>query len=276
LSKNTKLAQLSLGILAAVLVVIVLIAPARKKKLLSAKPAQAVETSIEQIISNAKADLSPSQVSSIATWELALNNARDEDKFAYMDTLAMNWIVLKQPFIAGHYYKQISTVNTNVANLVKSARQYYSSFNSSGNDEIKSTSLKTATELFEKALSLEPDNQEIKLDLALCFVENKDNPMQGIMLLRELIKANPQNENALFNLGVLSMRSGQYEKAIERFEEILAISEKRHELLLYIADSYVQLGEKDKAIVYFSRFKSKTQDKGLIDEIDSYIEKLKE
>ncbi|MBT8195253.1 MAG: tetratricopeptide repeat protein [Bacteroidia bacterium] len=130
--------------------------------------------------------------------------------------------------------------------------------------------------MFEKVQEIDPKDDDVRLELALCYIENPTNPMRGISLLRQLIDENPKNENALFNLGILSMRSGQFDKAIGRFEEILAFSPERIELFRYIAHCYEQIGEKDKAIVYFSRFKSKTSDQRLRDETDRYIEKLKE
>ena len=44
--------------------------------------------------------------------------------------------------------------------------------------------------------------------------------MQGIMMLREVLEEDPKNELALFNMGMLSIQSGQYDKAVERLVEL--------------------------------------------------------
>ena len=52
-------------------------------------------------------------------------------------------------------------------------------------------------------------------------MEERINPMQGIMMLRGILDEDPQNEKALFNMGRLSMVSGQFEIAIQRFETLV-------------------------------------------------------
>ena len=274
---TTKLLQLSLAVLACILAVALFYAPARKNILKSSKLSQASSTSsIDQLISEAKEDLNPAQLSSMASWELAMQSAKKADKIAYFDSLASSWEIFKNPYLSGYYYQQKAKFDLKVESFLLSGRQYYFAFTSLKDSSLKENSLIEATSLFEKALELEPGNEEISLELALCYIEDPSAPMKGIMLLRKLVEENPQNENAIFNLGLLSMRSGQYNKAIERFEQILQFAPERHELFLYIADSYVQIGENDKAIVYFSRFKSETKDQSLRDEIDRYIKKLTE
>lgn len=253
-------------------------APARKNLLKSSKPSKeaAKSTSVEDFIISAKADLSPAQISNFANWELALNSAIETDKIAYLDSLSTAWSVLKNPYLAAHYLKQKANLDANKESYLRSGRLYFLAFETLKDSSFKDQSLKEATALFEKVQEIDPKDDDVRLELALCYIENPTNPMRGISLLRQLIDENPKNENALFNLGILSMRSGQFDKAIGRFEEILAFSPERIELFRYIAHCYEQIGEKDKAIVYFSRFKSKTSDQRLRDETDRYIEKLKE
>ena len=50
------------------------------------------------------------------------------------------------------------------------------------------------------------------------------NPIQGITMLREVLVKDPKNELALFNMGMLSIQSGQYERAVERLEELVDIN----------------------------------------------------
>ena len=45
--------------------------------------------------------------------------------------------------------------------------------------------------------------------------------MQGILLIREVLKSEPENTFAIMSLGKLSIQSGQYDKAIERFRQVL-------------------------------------------------------
>jgi Tfp pilus assembly protein PilF len=59
--------------------------------------------------------------------------------------------------------------------------------------------------------------------MAMTYVSTS-TPMQGILMLREVIAKEPEFEPALFNLGILSIRSNQFGKAVERFKQILKIN----------------------------------------------------
>ena len=55
------------------------------------------------------------------------------------------------------------------------------------------------------------------------LVMKGEEPMKGIMMLKDLIENEPKNVKAHLVLGMFSIQSGQFEKAIDRFEKVLAI-----------------------------------------------------
>lgn len=100
------------------------------------------------------------------------------------------------------------------------------------------------------------------------------NPMQGITMLREVLEKDPQNEDGLFNMGVLSMQSGQYKKAAERFEELIKYHPQNVQGQFYLAVSYFESNEKNKAKAQFEAVKKITQDPMILSSIQSYLDKL--
>ena len=66
------------------------------------------------------------------------------------------------------------------------------------------------------------------VDLAVAKV-NGENPMTGILELREMADATPPNMDAVLWLGRFSVQSGQLEKARERFEQVIAAAPDRVE-----------------------------------------------
>ena len=71
--------------------------------------------------------------------------------------------------------------------------------------------------------------------------------MQGITLLREILEADPKNELALFNLGMLSIQSGQYDKAVERLEALVKINPDHTQGHLLLGIALMNTGEKVRA-----------------------------
>ena len=71
--------------------------------------------------------------------------------------------------------------------------------------------------------------------------------MQGITMLREVLAEDPKNESALFNMGMLSIQSGQYEKAVERLEELVKINPNHTQGHLLLGIALMNTGDKARA-----------------------------
>jgi cytochrome c-type biogenesis protein CcmH/NrfG len=73
---------------------------------------------------------------------------------------------------------------------------------------------------------LQPANLEAKTGLGVAYVNGGGMPMQGISLLLDVVKQDPTNHEAILNLGMFAMRSGQYDKAVLRFKTLIAQKEE--------------------------------------------------
>jgi len=70
------------------------------------------------------------------------------------------------------------------------------------------------------ATTMDPDS--LKLQQAVELV-NGTNPMAGITLLREMVAEDSTYADAHYYLGLFSVKSGQLDKAIARFEKVIAL-----------------------------------------------------
>jgi tetratricopeptide (TPR) repeat protein len=80
---------------------------------------------------------------------------------------------------------------------------------------------------------------------------------------------------AQYNLGMLSVKSGQLDKAIERFNKVLEINPNRSEMYFYLGQIYVSKGEPDKAIGYYESFVKTANDPQAAQEVKKIISDLK-
>lgn len=131
--------------------------------------------------------------------------------------------------------------------------------------------------LFEKALQLNPDNDSSKIGLGLCYMFGRisDNPMEGILPIRAIAEKNPDNLYAQKVLALGGLQSGQVDKAIERFNIILAKQPGNIEILFRLADVYEQRHEEPKAIALYTRIKSLGVSADIKRDIDERIAQLK-
>ena len=130
-------------------------------------------------------------------------------------------------------------------------------------------------EAYNKVLEINPKNLNAKTDLGILYAEASPEPMKGITLLREVVAEDPLHENAQMNLGFLSMKSGQYDKAIERFNQVLKINSSRIDMHVYIGEAYLQKGDSENAIRNYEIFKNLSNDQEMNQQIDNYIKEIR-
>ena len=85
---------------------------------------------------------------------------------------------------------------------------------------------------------------------ALSNIQNTDNAqsqMKGILQMRSLSEKHPENADLQWNMGLFSIQSGQYEKAVARFEKVINIDAQRLDAYMQLAMSYIALQDTSAA-----------------------------
>ena len=83
-----------------------------------------------------------------------------------------------------------------------------------------------------------------QIQVALSNIQDADNPqsqMKGILQMRSLSEKYPENADLQWNMGLFSIQSGQYEKAVARFEKVINIDAQRLDAYVQLAMSYIEL-----------------------------------
>lgn len=172
---------------------------------------------------------------------------------------------------AAHYTGIIAQLTPTEQHILRAGDQYFEAYGFAV-DEKKSVYLGEKTrEFYRKALDKNPNLLSAKANMAMTYV-NTQTPMQGIMLLREVLQQDPTNELALFNLGMLSMRSGQYSKAIDRFRQILVNDPTNRRAQFYLGVSLVETNQKEEAKRVLADVKANEKDP----QIQAAIKELEE
>jgi tetratricopeptide (TPR) repeat protein len=121
-----------------------------------------------------------------------------------------------------------------------------------------------------QSLSLE---QEI--DSAIALVAGGNSPMQGIQALLALEKAHPENHRVLFNLALFSVQSGQFDKAVTRFEHLTSVQPENAEYWFHLARCNYQLANYPAAIREFEKVVETTSDQEMVSAAKKYLHELK-
>ena len=97
---------------------------------------------------------------------------------------------------------------------------------------------------------------------ALSNIQNADNPqsqMKGILQMRSLSEKYPENADLQWNMGLFSIQSGQYEKAVARFEKVITIDAQRLDAYMQLAMSYLALQDTSAATNVLSSLIDKSE-----------------
>ena len=89
-----------------------------------------------------------------------------------------------------------------------------------------------------------------QIQVALSNIQDAENPqsqMKGILQMRSLSEKYPENADLQWNMGLFSIQSGQYEKAVARFEKVINIDAQRLDAYMQLAMSYLALQDTSAA-----------------------------
>ena len=229
-----------------------------------------IEVHMEEFLKELAAD----QVELISSLQKQAVLAQGEEKVQLLDSLIKLWDANKNPVASAVFAFNKAKAEPSKDNWSHAAeRLYYSARFAEGH--LQSHVYEKAIESYQELLIIHPDNVDAQINLGVCYVESSKNPMQGIGMLKEVLVRDSLNVKAHLNLGYFSLKSGQYDKAIERFEKVVLIDSTYVEAYLYLGDVYETKGNIEQAIEHYSAYANNVKNPELSAQIDSYIEKLK-
>jgi outer membrane protein len=203
-----------------------------------------------------------------------VKSAEKEKNAIFADSLA-DLYRLSNRFDSAAWFAEESSKHFNtVKSWVKTGDNYYQAY-SIEMDQAKQRSLAMkAQEYYGKVLEKEPGNLEVKTKLAMTYLSTS-TPMQGITMLREVLAEDPDNELALFNMGMLSIQSGQFDRAVQRLQQLVNINPQHIQGQLLLGIALMNSGNRQKAVEQFEKVKKMDNDPAVQATVDSYLKDLK-
>lgn len=214
----------------------------------------------------------------MAQKNLGPDNARVSQKWKSenrFDSLIVFWTQMKRPDLAAVFAEELAKKSGAARDWFNAGERYYYSVQFTRDQTEIPLLYQCAMRCFSKGLKTEPGNANAKIMLASCFVEGTEDPMQGITMLREVEKTDSNNVKLQLSFAFFSVKSGQLDRAIERFKKVLRVDSTYIEAYLHLADAYEQQGNTAKTIEVLEKYGAKTSDPTAKAEINKYIQQLK-
>lgn len=238
-------------------------------------PAKEVpQVTLESVSETAKMSINANLAAEIESLENAFTNANESERLSISEQLAQKWDDVNQPAPAAFYNEIIAMAKPDYASWLKTGDRFTAAYQATQDTTVQAGLVQKAITAYQEANKLNPNGLDAKTGLGIAYVSGTPNPMQGIQLLLEVVKADPKNVKANTNLGLFSMRSGQFDKAVERFKTVIE-QQPDPEAWFYLASSYENLGQNEDAILAYQKAKELAADPGLTKFVDQKIQALK-
>ena len=255
---------------------------ATKSKLDAPMPVAGKTFNIHQFIDDAKQQLSPSQVLTLGKLENSVTRGDVSAQQIEANTqLANFWkdsIHAFEPY--AWYLSEAAKLDKSEKNLTFAAQLILANLRGEPDEAKLNWKTDLAITLFEKAIELNPANDDLKVGLGSCYVFGKgrsggpQETMKGIQQLLEVVRRDSSNMKAQLVLGVGGYVSGQYDKAIDRLQKVISAEPGNLEAIAFLADTYAAKGDKTEAIKWYQLSKRLTDNPDYSKEVDERIKLL--
>ncbi len=238
---------------------------------------QAITT--EMLLAEAKKHLTTEQQQKLLSLENSVvrGDVKDQELHVYHQ-LAKFWKdSAKIAELYAYYTGEAAKLDNSEKNLTFAAQLFIDNLLAANEPAFQNWLASNAKVLLDKALEINPANDSSKINLGACYILGgiSDNPMTGILPVREIAQKNPNNLYAQLILGLGGKKSGQYDKAIERFTIIVSKQPDNLEAMLHLAECYDLKGEKKDAIKWYEAVKKIIPNAEAKKELENRISQLK-
>jgi len=243
-------------------------------KVTEAAASSSPELSIETSSTAAKNVINQSLATDITALEGKYKNADGSEKTELAKELAQKWDDVEQITPSALYLEVVANANPNSKTWLTAGNQFIKAFESTQDSIAQPMLLQKANTSFKNALEKDPESIDAKTGLGVTVVNGLGAPMEGIAMLLEVVSRDPKNVKANMNLGLFSIKSGQFDKAIPRFNTVIATA-PTPEAYFYLGTALENLDRKQEAVDAYLKSKKLAANPTLSSFIDKKVAELR-
>lgn len=230
---------------------------------------------IEEASSIGLSSISAALSKEIKVLENTFRRSSGDDQLVQAKQLAQKWDDVEQPMPSAMYLEVVANNEPILSNWVAAGTRFLKAFDNTADSLIRPALLQKAHNSFTKAMALDSTNIEAKTGLGVTIVSGMGAPMMGIQMLREVVEKEPKNLKANMSLGIFAIQSGQFDKAIIRFNTIIETIKETPDAYFYLGRAYESLGQNTPAISAYLNSKKLAANPTWSSFIDKKVAELK-
>ena len=238
--------------------------------------------SVDSILSDAKKRLDPAQIVRLNALENSVVRGDvNEQKLKIYHQLAHFWADTGQIFEPYAWYEaEAARLENSEKSLTFAAHLFLQNMRGENSQPLREWKALEAKDLFERSLKINPQNDSSIVGLGACYIFRgiSATPMEGILKVRAVADKDSSNIFAQEVLGHGSMYSGQYDKAIARFETVYRLSKETEntklEACLMLAEAYERKADRLSAINWYKKSLTLIKTQEVKEEVNKRIDEL--
>ncbi len=211
-------------------------------------------TGLQTLIQEAHAALTPAQQATLSTLEERLESQNEDSaRVDLLQQLAGAWYQAGRPAISGAYAARIAEIENSEEAWGITATTFSLCLRQEGiDDKTRKFCSDQAEQAYQAAISLDPTKVENRINLALTYTDNppQDNPMKGILMLRDLEQQYPEEPQVYITLAQLAIKTNQLDRAAERLKTADDLAPGNPDVVCPLAKVYENLGRSGEADIY--------------------------
>ena len=269
-------------VLVAILYVFGRIVPEKKETTTKQSDPADNPVSIDSILSDAKKRLDPAQIVRLNALENSVVRGDvNEQKLKIYHQLAHFWADTGQIFEPYAWYEaEAARLENSEKSLTFAAHLFLQNMRGENSQPLREWKALEAKDLFERSLKINPQNDSSIVGLGACYIFGgiSATPMEGILKVRAVADKDSSNIFAQEVLGHGSMYSGQYDKAIARFETVYRLSKETEntklEACLMLAEAFERKADRLSAINWYKKSLTLIKNQEVKEEVNKRIDEL--
>jgi predicted Zn-dependent protease len=231
--------------------------------------------SVERYRDSSQKALSPELKAREAAFSSALQAGSNQvQRLAALDSLSALWKQAGNLLLQAWYSTQYAELGNNSGFMLESGRKSLAASRFMQDEGARRFLVEQAISMLEPAAKANPDDRQLKVDLASAYVEGTADPMKGITLLREVVQADSTFLPAQIQLALFAMQSGQLDKAERRLRSVLKMNSDFLEAYLYLGQALADQGKKKEAVEVLREYLKRNKEPWMNDQVKTYIEQI--
>lgn len=241
---------------------------------MSGSSAPAAAINLEEVSTAAKNMMNANLATEITDLENKYKGDAESEKTATAKLLAQKWDDVEQSIPSALYLEIVANKEQSLGNWLVTGDRFIKAYDNTRDSLLQPALLQKANTAFSNAMKIDSTSNDAKTGLGITIVNGMGMPMQGIAMLMDVVKKDPKNLKANMSLGTFAIKSGQFDKAITRFNDIIAIKPSP-DAYFYLGTAYENLGKNAEAIDAYLNSKKLAANATLSKFIDDKVKELK-